>query len=178
VAFPLIGLLHNVPMSEVPVALRIRLCINLADSNWPGQIRAGLEGRPPTNVATVPPTAYVWTVHHNFNGDRQLLAVEVHSRFGELFAWRFVMPNGFSPEEILIGPAGRDAVASTGGLRVDGYADNDPRVGTCHSLGAAERLSASVSAYLVIRGNLPAFLGFGETSQAWGPTINIEFYRR
>jgi len=32
--FPLIGLLHNVSIRDVPMALRVRVCVNLANPDW------------------------------------------------------------------------------------------------------------------------------------------------
>src|SRR5436309_402939 len=45
--FPLIGILHGVPIEDVPVALRVRLCVHLSSPTWIEEVRAGIERRPP-----------------------------------------------------------------------------------------------------------------------------------
>jgi len=42
VDFPLVGLVHGVPIKEVPIALRVRLCVSLSDPDWVEEVRAGV----------------------------------------------------------------------------------------------------------------------------------------
>src|SRR5438128_8596497 len=58
--FPLIGLVHGVRIEDVPPALRVRLCVSLADRQWPEQVKAGLERRAP-KIAVAAQTRYVWS---------------------------------------------------------------------------------------------------------------------
>jgi hypothetical protein len=46
-SFPLIGLLRDVAINDVPAAIRVRLCIDLRDPAWAQAVVAAIEGRPP-----------------------------------------------------------------------------------------------------------------------------------
>ena len=54
--FPLIGLLHNVRVNDLPPALKIRLCVPLSAPNWIDQVVAGVNKRPlPQSTETLSP---------------------------------------------------------------------------------------------------------------------------
>jgi hypothetical protein len=49
--FPLIGLvIPGVAFNDVPLSLKVRLCVSLSNLNWKNQIKAALELRPPTLI--------------------------------------------------------------------------------------------------------------------------------
>lgn len=172
--FPLIGLLHGVPVREVPPALRIRWCVSLADPDWKDQVRAGLEGRPP-ELSIKPQTQYVWTVHEEYQGNPDLYAIEVRPRFGEVSNWRFVIPRGVSPLRWGHGPAGRGAI-----LQVQTQVVRDGK-GKANGeeitwFGAGDRLSPG-SAYVVFAESIPRFVGFGLASEPFGQPGAVEVFR-
>jgi hypothetical protein len=94
--FPLIGVVHNVKFADVPPALSIRLCIDLASPNWKEQIKAGLQQRPP-QVPKQEQSRYVWTIHNPYLKDPNLTAIEVRPRIGDsISSWRFYVPKSAS----------------------------------------------------------------------------------
>src|SRR5205814_4412041 len=46
--FPLIGLLSEVAIRDLPPALKVRLCIDLRSPDWAKDIRSALQNRPPS----------------------------------------------------------------------------------------------------------------------------------
>ncbi|MBI4566247.1 MAG: toll/interleukin-1 receptor domain-containing protein [Planctomycetes bacterium] len=64
--FPLIGLLHGIPISECPPALQVRLCVDLRSADWVEQVKAGVENRPPSRVPAAAGAMEV-TVGHTTN---------------------------------------------------------------------------------------------------------------
>ena len=163
--FPLLGLLHGVRIEDVPAALRVRLAVSLDDPNWTDQVKAGLEGHPPQS--TVPKqTRYSWQIHRSWKGSPTLTAVEVHPRFGEIMYWRFAVPAGTSVPQFGHGPSDSASFSlalndyRTGTIEIDGVA--------CEWYGASNRLSAGISGYLVIGGELPDFVFFGTATEVGG----------
>ena len=90
-AFPLIGLLHGVDIADVPLALRARLCVSLANPDWREAVLAGLQDRPPL-TDTPAATKYCWALHPNYLSDPKTIAIEVRPRFGEVMYWRLSVP--------------------------------------------------------------------------------------
>jgi TIR domain len=85
--FPLIGLLHDVSIRDVPLALQVRLCIDLKNPDWIEELRAAVNGVAPRR--SVPAQGpFVVRVHDNYL-NRGIVAVENPPRFGELRYWRF-----------------------------------------------------------------------------------------
>lgn len=109
-SFPLIGLLHGVRVDDLPPALRVRLCVSLADPDWKNRVLAGLEGRPP-NINAELKSGLIWTVHANYELNPKLTAIEVRPRFGEIVYWRFVLPKGIRVIRWGHGPAGGGAIS-------------------------------------------------------------------
>lgn len=168
-AFPLIGLVTTgVPMSEVPPSLRIRLCVNLADSNWREQVRAALERRPPV-LATTLSTPYIWQVWKNVDDLASRIAIEVRPRFGQIPFWRFVVPASTTVYKYarsaagagLHGPMMKTYVPDKGDAEVNGQ--------PCKWFGTGDALSPDMSAYVVIDGPVPEFVGFGPARTVFGP---------
>lgn len=157
--FPLIGLLHGVEIEDVPPALRVRLCVNLADPDWRKLARAGVEGRAPQ----MPPkevSQFVCKVHPGYLSNRQYFAVEVRPRYGSVMYWRFVVPTSAAVVQWGHGPASGGAMSSAKINVVEGQlelADGTP----CAFFGSGDAVSAGVGAYAVFDKQLPDFVAFG-----------------
>lgn len=170
--FPLIGLIHQVEMKEVPATLRSRLCYHLSDPDWPEKVKSALKGQPP---GIPPPTAsrYVWAVHAAFAGNPGWVAVEVRPRFGGLALWEFVVPPGHSAVEWCSGPTGGlPSPAQTnrydGGRRLA-----DGRI--ANSYGGSGPLGSGVSAFIVFeKSRMPPWLEFGSASRPGGELSDVE----
>lgn len=163
--FPLLGLLHGVPVNELPPALRARLCVNLADPNWRDQVKAGLEGRPPT-VTPNPQSRFIWRVHRDYLGQAGQVAVEVRPRFGEVMFWRFAVPAEAKRSRWGFGQANGGGLSAIKNSVLDDY------MGTLDGsdvvvFGAADRLSPGTSAYVVFDGVPPRFVAFGLARATW-----------
>ncbi len=165
-AFPLIGLMHGVPIAEVPPALRVRLCVDLAGPSWVEEVRAGLEKRTPDRPRTDTGDLRV-RLHHPYLGDNQLYAIEFHPRFGELRYWRIAHPSdGLDPVHRGTGPAGGAGVGGMLTEFVEGNVELDGR--QMKFFGAGNAISPGTSAYVVFQGGSPNFLAFGLTNEPFG----------
>lgn len=172
--FPLIGLLHGVRIEDVPPALRIRLCVSLADPSWKEQVLAGLEARPP-KIPLERQSQYVWTVHEEYNSNESLKAVEVRPRFAEVHYWRFVYPRSHSATRWGAGPSGGGAISGVQTEVVDGQGELEgDEINWC---GAGGRISPGTSAYIVFEGDLPAYIGFGSAASSFAPPGPLEVFR-
>jgi TIR domain len=174
-AFPLIGLLHEVQIEDIPAALAVRLCISLASPTWKEEVLAGLEGRPPKR-AEEPQSRYVWGIHNNYRGNAAHAAVEVRPRFGTMMFWRFVIPVSHRVIEWGWGPAGGGALSSTRSTVIEGGSTQVEGV-NCTFFGAGDALSPSVSAYVVFERQLPEFLCFGQAEEPFGGPGEVEIVR-
>jgi len=174
-SFPLIGLLHGVRFDDLPPALRVRLCVSLADPNWKEQVLAGLEGRHPY-IAPERQSEQIWSVHMNYQGNPKLKAIEVRPRFGEIAYWRFVLPKDFEVKQWGHGPAGGGSISGIQTEVVDGgvsLAAGEDVVW----FGAGNKLTPGTSAYIVFEGALPPFVGFGRAVEPFGPPGEVEEFR-
>jgi hypothetical protein len=171
-AFPLIGLLHGVRIVDVPPALRIRLCVDLASPNWVEEVKAGLEARAPQAPSATQGT-FVFQLHPAYGGEPDITAVEIRPRFGEIMYWRIAVPTSAVVAAWGHGPSGGGAISFiqtsviTGG---DGQMDGV----TMEWFGAGDRLSPGISAYVAFRGEIPDFLAFGLATAPAGPPSNLE----
>ncbi|MBI2887838.1 MAG: toll/interleukin-1 receptor domain-containing protein [Chloroflexi bacterium] len=156
--FPLIGLLHGVRIGDVPPSLRIRLCVNLADANWPELVKAGLEGRQP-NVPVERQDEFEVSLHTNYGGISSASAVEVRPRFREVMYWRFAVPKGYVVQQWGHGPSGGGAISRTKTMSIDG--EGAINGGSIKWFGAGDRLSPSISAYVAFSGAVPPQIYFG-----------------
>ena len=90
--FPLIGLLHKVSIRDVPLSLRVRLCVNLANPDWIEEVRASVEGIPPQReIQTQLP--YIIKVYNSYLDQNNINAIEVRPRFNEIAFWRLAFPS-------------------------------------------------------------------------------------
>lgn len=169
--FPLIGLLHGVKIDDVPPALQVRRCVNLASSTWREEIKAGLERRTPIEPKEVQ-TKYFWKVNQGFMGNPTAITVEVRPRFDEIMYWRFAVPTSASIVNWGYGPSCGGPLAGLMMYSVEGntYIKGIP----AKFFGAGDRLSPGVSAYVVFKETLPDFVGFGVASMPFGTPKEYE----
>lgn len=171
--FPLIGLLHGVSMRDVPVALRVRLCINLANPDWIEEVRAAVAGTVPKRS---PPEqqSFVVKIHKNYSGQRGRIAIEIRPRFGELRYWRMAFPStGPQPIAWGSGPANGGGIGGVQREVIEGECDNLGGI-RMKVVGAGDAISASASAYAVFEPELPEKCFFGIAREPFG--INASGY--
>lgn len=166
--FPLIGLVHQVSFDDVPLALRVRLCVDLNAPNWKEQVRAGVEGRAPQREDQER-SPFIVKVHRAYQSDPDATAIEFRPRFGELFYWRIGFPvDGPKPTRWGSGPSdgggmsgmASDVVSGVRGIQIGGI--------DMEFVGAGDRLSASRSAYVVFVGQPPRKIFFGTVQEPMG----------
>lgn len=165
-AFPLIGLLHNVSIREVPPALRVRLCVNLLNPDWIEEIRAAVEQRPPARQAPIQGDLIV-RQHDAYLGNARMKALEVRPRFGELRFWRFAFPtSGPQPVSFGYGPANGCGIAST---KTNVICTEVPQLhGTPMKVyGTGDAISASTAAYAIFSDELPERFVFGTAREGF-----------
>jgi len=164
--FPLIGLLHKVSIRDVPLALRVRLCVNLANPDWIEEVRAGIEGVPPSRkMQTQLP--YIIKTHNSYLNQLNHNAIEIRPRFGEIAYWRLAFPsNGPQPIHWGAGPANGSGISSMQIGTVTGEYEN---IGGTQMkfIGAGTPLSPSTSAYAVFEGKLPKRFFFGNSKETF-----------
>jgi len=167
VTFPLIGLLHKISIQDVPPALRVRLCVNLASPDWIEEIRAAVEQRPPTRQ-TPPQGDLIFRQYDTYLGQAGMKAFEVRPRFGELRFWRFAFPeSGPQPVRFGYGPANGSGIASSKSTVISG-ANISVEETPMKLYGAGDAISASTSAYAIFKGELPASFIFGTAREGFG----------
>lgn len=161
--FPLIGLLHGVSIEDVPVALRVRLCVDLSSPTWVEEVRAGLERRAPRRPRGETGDLRV-AVHNPYQGDPRLYAVEFRPRFGELRYWRIAYPENLAPTHRAIGPAAGGGVGSMLTEFIEGTVELAGR--QMKFFGGGTAITPGTAAYVVFRDENPDVLAF---SVANGP---------
>ena len=164
--FPLIGLLHQIPIAVVPAALRTRICVSLSSTDWIEQIRAALENRPVAR--TIPDTQKIkGRPHNSYLGNPDLRAIEIVSRFEEIPYWRIAYPaNGPQPVDFGVGPAGGCGIKGTQQSVIAGTVDIDGV--SMQFRGAGDAITPSTAAYMVFQHSLPARMYFGNAAEAFG----------
>lgn len=167
--YPLIGLVHGVSISDIPPALKVRLCVNLDDPNWKDQIKAGIEGRPPQSETTSQ-TQFIYQAYENDT----TITIEIKPRFGEVMYWRFAIPKNVKVIKWGYGPAGGGSISGLKTNSLEGLQENVNGVPTT-CFGAGDRLSPGISAYVVLD-KIPDFIGFGLASEPFGPPTQLEIY--
>jgi len=158
-SFPLIGLVHGVPFSEIPAALRVRLAVDLRAPDWTEQVKAGVENRPPI-PRSMPVQDWRLAVHQSYRGRAGVTAFEIGPRFGEVRHWRLAYPKaGPAPVSWGHGAAGGGGTSSVHLDVLQGEVDfaGERFVFT----GSGDALSPATSAYLAFSGPMPRKLAFG-----------------
>lgn len=165
--FPLIGLLHGVSIRDVPLALRVRLCVSLANPDWIEEIRAALTGRTPQRAAPAQ-NPFVMKVCQNYLGRSDQVAIEIRPRFGELRYWRLAFPtSGPQPVAWGTGPTNGGGIGGTRRDVIEG--ECEIIAGTrMKFFGAGDPISASTSVYAVFCRELPEICFFGVAKEPFG----------
>jgi len=173
-SFPLIGLIHGVRIADIPPALRVRLCVSLADPNWKELVLAGLEGRSP-KITVEHQSEFIWSIHQNYGGNPNVTAIEVRPRFAEIVFWRFVVPKSLQVRRWGHGAAGGGAISVMQTMVIDGVAQADSE--DVVWFGAGDKLTPGTSAYIVFTGSLPNFVGFGCAVEPFGSPTKVEKFK-
>lgn len=160
--FPLIGLLHGVPISEVPVALKVRLCVDLAAPDWVESISAAVEGRPP-QVAPSDPGSIRLDFHPQYDAATGQSACEFRPRLGQVTYWRVAFPAGLLEASVGRGPAGGGGVGGNMNNYLEGTVAIDGE--SMRFVGSGDPLTPATSAYLIYSGHPPGRVCFGESRQ-------------
>lgn len=174
--FPLIGLLNSVSIRDVPLALRVRLCVNLDNPDWKEEIRAAIAGTAPRRP-TSDQDPYILKIHRGYQGQAERSAIEIRPRFGELRYWRWAFPSsGPQPASWGTGPANGGGIAGTGRDVIKGeYPDI---AGTSMKfVGAGDPISPSASAYAVFDRELPEECFFGVAREQFATEVTGRVYK-
>jgi len=169
--FPLIGLLHGIRVSDLPPALRVRLCVSLANPDWKEEILAGLEERPPIQEIKLQ-GQHIVNVYQPYGNKPHEIAIEVRPRFGELMYWRFVVPSSSDVLKWGYGPSGGYSIASIKRDMVEGQGEINGI--SVKWFGSGDRLSPGVSAYVIFNEKLPEFIGFGNVAGPYEHPTRVE----
>jgi len=167
--YPLIGLVHGVSISDIPPALKVRLCVNLADPNWKEQIKAGIEAKPPQSETT----SQTQFIYQTYKKDTSI-TIEVKPRFGEVMYWRFAIPKNVKVIKWGYGPAGGGSISGSKTNSLEGLQGKANGVPTTY-FGTGDKLSPGISAYVVLD-EIPDFIGFGLASEPFGAPTQLEIY--
>ncbi len=173
--FPLIGLLSNgVSFADVPLALKIRLCVSLASPNWKDQILAGLLLQPTKKIDTAQ-TRFIYNISQDFNGSGITTTIEIRPRFEELYFWRIAVPATSKIAKFGAGPASTKQLFGILEMSIDGQIQLN---GTdCKIIGAGTKLTAGTSAYIFIDNEVPDFVAFGIANEAIGMPSQMEILK-
>lgn len=175
-SFPLIGLLsHGVSFEDIPTALKVRLCVSLANPNWKEQIKAGLEMRPVRQLDN-PQTKYIYSLSQQYNGTGITTTIEIRPRFGEVHNWRIAVPMSTNIIRFGYGAANSGQTAGITNARIEGTL-NDFNGQQCKLVGAGNALTPGTSAYIFIESGVPDFIGFGFSNQPMGMPIEMELQK-
>lgn len=169
--FPVVGLLyHGVAAQTLPLTLRLRPCIHVADQNWKEQLQGAI-----TRNTPVENSEFSWIVHRTYGGDSNKTAIEVCPRSDVVKCWRFAVPRSAhavrwgcgSPHGGEISPVLFSALRGTGRL------ENTE----INWFGCEDALSQTVSAYVVFEGQLPDFVCFGRARTPASAPGRMEIFR-
>ncbi len=123
-----------------------------------------------------PQSRFRWLVHHPFENVPGRAAIEVAPWSGLLPRWRFVIPADY--EGVVtwgIGPPGASEVSLDAVRRPTRHGPVQLTDGpVVEWFGGHNPLSPSLSAYLVIDGDPPHYLAFGQSEDPEGPPASLE----
>jgi hypothetical protein len=174
--FPMAGLLYGIASQHVPTALRVKPCVSLADPDWMKQLSEIFRFRAAHGKRTSgAETRFVWSLHPSYCGDRSMTVIEVHARDEGIEHWRFALPRSVQPISWGQGPSGGKGISRVGLSEATGsgkFGSQD-----IFWFGAANSITRTESAYLVLSEPLPEFICFGPAQGAFGPPGQLEVYR-
>lgn len=165
--FPLIGLLHGVSIRDVPLALRVRLCVNLVSPDWIEEIRAAVAGTVPRRAVSQQEPLVV-KIHRDYLGQPGKLAIEIHPRFGEMRYWRWAFPSS-GPQPIAwgTGPANGGGISGLKRETIEGEFPDMAGI-PMKFIGAGDPITPATSAYAVFDQKLPEKYFFGVAKEPFG----------
>ncbi len=176
--FPLIGLMNQIGIEEVPAALRTRLLIDLRDHKWPKLVLAGLKGVAPEKV--LPSVSrYNWEFIPNFRGPHTM-AITVRPRLGEVRNWRFIYPEKAKLLDWGFGPPNKNGFTGvmtstvkdfTGTLTGESNLSGEK----IKYAGAGDSITPGHGCYIVFEEPFPKFVGFAVASEPFGPPAMDSF---
>jgi hypothetical protein len=173
--FPIIGLVTNgVSFDDVPTALKIRLCVNLASPNWKDQIMAGLLMQPTKKIDTTQ-TRFIYNISQDFNGTGITTTIEIRPRFEELHFWRIAVPVTSNILRFGVGPANTNQITGMLEMSIEGQLQLNGA--DCKIVGAGTKLTAGTSAYIFIDNEVPEFVAFGLANEVFGMPTEMEFQK-
>ena len=165
--FPLIALLHQLSVEDLPTPLRVRGSISLSNPNWAETVRASLLAKPlPREKETT--NKFVWQIHPTFAGDPNQTGLEIRPRFGEVTYWRLLYPATAKVQRFSFGPSGGGGLSMINTMTVEGHGTELHGV-SLNWVGTGDRLSPSTGAYVVFQDELPEFVVFSIAKTPFGP---------
>lgn len=171
--FPIIGLVHNVPFNQIPIALKTRLCVSLKDPDWKAQVIAGVNNRTP-EIEPETKEKFKINIHSFPNGDT---AIELKTRFEELRYWRIAVPSNVTIKQGGTGISGNYNINLIANSYVEGTVDIGPE--KCKFIGTGDPINSSTSAYLLVEGQLPPFFAYGFAKEPFGhPDLWYPMHRK
>lgn len=175
--FPMVGLMYDIANQQVPLQLRVRPCIALADSNWRQQLADVLQRRIAQSVKGVMPdeTQFNWKLHPGYCGDPSMTAVEVSSKGESIQYWRFAIPKSARTIGWGQGPSGGRKISNARLAEATGSGKHGSSDITW--FGSANSISNTESAYAVFSEPLPEFICFGSALAPFGPPNQLEIFR-
>lgn len=169
--FPLIGLIHQVPVDNVPASLRVRLMIDLRNPDWPQQVQAGLKKVPPKKTEKMT-TKYIWEAFPDIRGSGTL-AIYIRPRFEEIHYWRIICSENANCIDWGMGPPPKEAVSKVLIMSISGQVALQGKPGTPDEMiiyvGAENALTPSYGCYIIFGDPLPDFVAFGIADKDFDP---------
>ncbi len=173
--FTMLGLLDGVAARNLPLMLRTRPCLSLDDPDWARQVAEALRRRSASKKEAVRlETRFVWTVHYCWEGDSSKTAIEVATNGESIPYWRFAVPKSAQPVQWGVGTVGGREISPVklGVANGSGRCENSNVIW----FGAANRVDARQSAFVVFSGGLPDFVCFGPAESFLGPPGKVEVF--
>jgi hypothetical protein len=168
--FPLTGLLHGLSAENLPLPIKLRPWIHLADPNWRERLKNSFNRRAPEDASE-----FQWTIHNPYMGNASQTAIEVCPRSEVVRCWRFAVPSSVRPVRWGHGSSGGGDISPVK-FSVTRGAGRLKNVDITW-FGSEDTLSPSESAYLVFHGALPDFVCFGRAKNPASPPGKMELLR-
>jgi hypothetical protein len=171
--FPLIGLVTpGVSFDDVPIALKVRLCVMLNSPNWKQQVRAAIDRRPPV-LLNNPQTRFIYNIIDGFTGVSSITTIEIRPRFNEVHNCRIAVPNDCNILNFGAGPAGTGSINGVQISTMNGLVGqlNGQEVKV---VGFGGPITPGTSAYIILEGIRPRFVAFGSSNESFGNPTEME----
>ena len=157
-SFPIIGLLHNISVREIPPVLRTRLCIPLEDDNWVSQVVSASKqialGFSPSNLSE-----FILKEHSNERNN----FLEIRPRFDRispfLIAVELQEKESGNVKGRTYGPSGRIPPGSV--FFMNSQSEGELSDGTPVYLWQANNEATSTNSYFLVYKKKPSKIWFG-----------------